>query len=393
MRIGASMKELHFPCSVSRIEGTLQHYAWGGYCNIAEIERRPPSGLPEAERWYGTHPSGPAFIAGEELASLVKEHPSCAFGPASSRNDLPFLIKLLDAAQPLSLQVHPNLQQAQRGFERENSSAIPDSSRNYQDPYPKPEVIIALSDLWAVVGFRQPSEVARLIRDLRVVELEEEASLFASSKEGHKVIKSIFDSWMSGEHRSKLSALREACESYRGSSSATLKFVYVAQKISEAFPDDIGLLISLLLNCVKLSPGQALFTPANTLHAYIHGFGLEVMAPSDNVLRCAMTKKRRDLPELVQLVDFKPRYPEVFDPFRNGGFTAENWFQVQMFRGSVDLPQNGAQIVMVTRGTVMIDGSLYNAGDGIWLPHCAGPQSVDTANAEFAVISAPLEPN
>lgn len=375
-------------CDIALLEGTLQNYDWGGLTNIANFEGRKPSGQPEAERWYGTHPSGPAFIGGQELIELIEDNPACTLGPGSSEQDLPFLVKLLDSAQPLSLQAHPDRKQAKAGFAREINEQTPPDCRNYRDPNAKPEVIIALSELWAVAGFRSPVEVANLIRDLRIAELDTELQILESDMPDARKFEHILRDWLTHDTGSRHAALTSACDVYDGSSPVTLAYLHIARQIDNAFPGDVGLLIALLLNCVRLAPGQALYTPPNTLHAYIRGFGLEVMASSDNVLRCAMTSKRRDIAELMRVVDFSPTTPELIDPFSPGGYQAKA-FRIEMFRTSTEISHRGPRMLVVTKGNLKIGNNQFDAGDVVWIPHVAGPQRVDTLDAEYALISDP----
>lgn len=374
--------------SIALLSGSLKHYDWGGLENIATLERRQPSGFPEAERWYGTHPSGPTFIQDQTLSSIIQEDPSPSIGSKNPGSGLPFLVKLLDSAKPLSLQVHPSKEQAREGFEREIQEQVPSEHRNYQDPNSKPEVIVALSELLAVAGFKDPLGVASLIRDLQVRELESELTLLESSARSNEKLEKVMRSWLADDQSQKLQAVSAACRGYRGSTVETRTFIDIAQRIENAFPGDVGLLIALLLNPVRLAPGQAFYTPANTLHAYIYGFGLEVMASSDNVLRCAMTSKRRDIPELLRIVDFDPSEPELFDPFRVGGYTADS-FRLQMFRSNAEFKQTGPRILLVTKGTVSIGTKHYGSGDAVWLPHNTGSHKIVSECAEYAVISSP----
>lgn len=373
-------------CRIGKLEGSLKHYAWGGATNIAALEDRRPTGQPEAERWYGTHPAGPTTLHGEDLAAAIQRHRSCALGPKTDRDSLPFLVKLLDSAQPLSLQVHPSREEARAGFEKEVAEDTPAAIRNYRDPDPKPEVIIAITELVAVSGFKSPLQIATVIRELCVPALSDELEFLESAQNEEFKLQAIMKQWLASDHREKAEALWVACDNFSGSSPSTTDFVDIARSINRAFPGDVGLLVALLLNTVKLLPGEALYTPANTLHAYVHGFGLEVMAPSDNVLRCAMTTKRKDIPELMRLVNFTPSQPEIFNPFRQEGYRADG-FHVQMFNRSARISSIGPRIAVVTKGTVEVEGHLYEPGDAIWIPHSAGAVDVTTLNAEFALIS------
>lgn len=289
-----------------RIDNDPRDYAWGSTHAIAELRGRTPQGGPEAELWLGAHPGSPARILDTTLTDGAQSLDTWKESAA-----LPFLLKILAADKPLSLQAHPSLAQAQAGFERENRAGIPLNApdRNYADANHKPEMIFALSEPFdALSGFRAPTESA--------------AALRALGGGNHPVIDAFADT-LSGEPATSLRAATEwilaggpdvgrlvdaliECAADHQTGPGTVEADTV-RLLSDAFPGDPGVVLALLLNRVRLSPGQVLYLPAGNIHAYMNGLGIELMAASDNVLRGGLTPKRIDVQELVAIVDFSPR--------------------------------------------------------------------------------------
>jgi len=278
------------------ITNTPRDYAWGSTTAIAELFGREPSGAPEAELWLGAHPGSPARVIDPATASGAATVPELLAGER-----LPFLLKILAAASPLSLQAHPTMAQAAVGFERENALgiALDDPSRNYKDAFHKPELIFALSDTFdALCGFRPVAGTRAILEPLGAVaaplleRLVDDASLA-----------SVFEWLISrGDGVDELVA---AIVAVAPEHSDELPFATVVS-LAEAYPGDPGILISLLLNRVRLSRGEALYLPAGNIHAYLEGLGVELMAASDNVLRGGLTPKHVDVPELLAVLDFTP---------------------------------------------------------------------------------------
>lgn len=234
--------------------------------------------------------SNPEEILGKKVADTF-----------SSR--LPFLFKVLCAATPLSVQVHPNKVYAEVGFAKENAAGIPLDSpiRNYKDDNHKPELIYALTPFKAMNAFRPLNEIAELLDFVSAA--HPEIQFFVQSPTEEKLAK-LFAQILSltGEQKElALGVLKAALNSRQGEPWNTIK-----QMVS-LYPEDTGLFVPLLLNVVELQPGEAMFLYARTPHAYIEGVGLEIMANSDNVLRAGLTNKHIDVPELIANVDFIPK--------------------------------------------------------------------------------------
>jgi mannose-6-phosphate isomerase len=304
--------------SVLVLENPIQHYAWGSRAAIAELLGRPsPATEPEAELWIGAHPRAPSRIVEPPglgtLDAAIQDDPVGLLGPdVCDRfgNELPFLLKVLAAAEPLSIQAHPNHEQARRGWSRENADGIPTEAphRNYPDPNHKPELVCALSSFTAMKGFSPPEVVARQLQAVAGAELQPELGRLSRERTPAS-LRALFARLMTLEPEERTPVLqRTAREAARRAADPAWGWV---KRLLARYPDDLGVLSPLYLNVVTLAPGQALFLQAGELHAYLEGSALEIMANSDNVLRGGLTPKHVDVPELLAILSFEPGPPEV----------------------------------------------------------------------------------
>lgn len=297
---------------ILRIANSPRPYAWGSLTAIAELLGAEPSGEPEAELWLGAHPGSPSRIvegaAEEDLFQWVQNHRPDA--------RLPFLMKVLAASRPLSLQAHPTPQQAREGFERENAAGVPLEAphRNYKDPFHKPELLLALSDEFrALSGFRPVAESRADLEeaaDPRLAPLLERLT-------GESALRDVF-AWLIGggdEVDGIVAALTELSDdrSTRPGASAAWNTV---QLLAAEYSGDPGIAISMLMHTIVLKAGEAIYLPAGNIHAYLEGLGIEVMAASDNVLRGGLTPKHVDVPELLRVLDFRSLPKPYVDPQR-----------------------------------------------------------------------------
>lgn len=273
------------------IANTPRDYAWGSRTAIAELLGTAASGGPEAELWLGAHPGSPARVVGDDRTLL---------DVVDGR--LPFLLKVLAAAGPLSLQAHPTPEQAAAGFERENEAGVPLDApdRNYKDAFHKPELIYALSDPFrALSGFRPVAETREA---LAAVGGDERISPLLERLSDDDSLRDVF-AWLIGggdDVDDLVAAVVEASATADGDSWQTVR------TLANTYPGDPGIVISLLLHTVELHPGEVLYLPAGNIHAYLEGLGIELMAASDNVLRGGLTPKHVDVPELLSVLDFRP---------------------------------------------------------------------------------------
>jgi mannose-6-phosphate isomerase len=266
------------------ISNTPRDYAWGARGKISALLGWAASDAPEAELWLGDHPGSPARVV-ESTQTLADVEVG----------RLPFLLKVLAAGSPLSLQAHPTMAQAQAGFARENALGIPldAANRNYKDAYYKPELIYAVSEAFeALCGFRSAAQ-AKASFDLLGVDvplLTDDASL-----------RTVFE-WLITRGEGVDALIADVVAAADGSTPALATVL----ELAEAYPGDPGIVISLMLNRVTLEKGEVLYLPAGNIHAYLRGVGIELMASSDNVLRGGLTPKHIDVPELLSVLDFTP---------------------------------------------------------------------------------------
>jgi mannose-6-phosphate isomerase len=275
------------------VEGVAKRYAWGDPVALPALLGRPADGRPLAEIWFGTHPSGPATItgAGEQPGSLE-----------SVSGRLPYLLKLLAAAEPLSLQTHPTAEQARAGFDREEAAGVVGPERIFVDPHPKPEVAVALTQFDALCGFRPAEATVALLR-----EMGGDADALADRvvTDG---IETVVTHLM--VDRPPLDGLVDACA---GHDSVTARWIV---DLARRYPSDPAVGVALLLNHVRLAPGQAMYLDAGNLHCYLRGAAVEVMGASDNVVRGGLTSKHIDVVELLRTLDYSPLADPICRPSR-----------------------------------------------------------------------------
>lgn len=320
------------------IDNTPRDYAWGSTSAIAAFRGVAPSGGPEAELWLGAHAGSPAkVVAGAsfghaDLAAWIAAEPERALGAelAARGARLPFLLKLLAAAEPLSLQAHPTPEQARAGFAREEADGVPINAydRNYRDQNHKPELIVAVSETFdALSGFRPLDEVHGILETLRAADAASDRpepaalDLLESHLAGAQPLRDTVE-WLLRDGRGgdtgeaawvveRVTALAASDEARRSPFALSLETVGT---LAEVYPGDPGIVISLLLNRVRLQRGEALYLAAGNIHAYLDGLGIELMASSDNVLRGGLTPKHIDVTELLDVLDFTPIAPPRLEP-------------------------------------------------------------------------------
>lgn len=358
------------------ITNTPRDYAWGSATAIADLLGTAPSGGPEAELWLGTHPGSPAQTADGSLADIAT---------------LPFLLKVLAAASPLSLQAHPTIAQARAGFARENAAGVPldAANRNYKDELHKPEIIFALSPFRALCGFRPAAEVtASLERLIGAAPGNAPLSGWQDRLGSDDDIRECFEWLISrGPGVDELvSALVLAARLVEGP-----RYTLVGE-LAAAYPGDPGIAISLMLNLAELSPGEVLFLPAGNIHAYIEGLGIELMAASDNVLRGGLTPKHVDVAELLSVLDFTP-LPVPYLRAISDGPTADVFrpnvrdFELVHVTGDVSLPLAADAIVLCTAGAFDLNGQRVARGESFFVT--GEPTLAVVGSGELFVATTP----
>lgn len=307
---------------MERLRNTLLEYAWGSKTALADLLGNPsPSVQPQAEMWMGAHPSAPSVLCDDPdqatLAERIDAAPKVELGPRAYRRfqgRLPFLLKVLAAAEPLSLQAHPSQLQAEQGFAREEAAGLARNAptRSYKDRNHKPEILCALGPFEALCGFRPRKESIELLTQLDAAVLQPVLSLL-SERPGPEGIRAAFEHLMTMPAPARPDFLRQlldACRLVRSDNGAFGKELACTLSLGERYPTDMGVAASLLLNHLHLEAGQAMYLPAGNLHTYLGGVGIELMANSDNVLRGGLTPKHVDVAELQAVLDFSEKRTE-----------------------------------------------------------------------------------
>lgn len=301
------------------LTGRIQPYSWGGNTFIPSLFHQPVSVVSAAEYWLGIHPGGPSQVilgqgASTSLQALINADKLRYLGKAVNAcyGNLPYLLKILDVKDMLSIQVHPNKQAAEEGFKKENALAIPltASNRNYKDDNHKPEMMVALSDFWLLHGFS--SAIAEHLEAYEF--LKPFAQIF--QQEGIK-----------GLYQAVMELPQEQVDALLGPHALNIIPLYEADRLSKASPDfwaaramktfcvdghfDRGIFSIYLFNVLNLKPGQGIFQGAGLPHAYLEGQNIELMSNSDNVLRAGLTPKHVDIPELLDNTDFVVTVPTI----------------------------------------------------------------------------------
>ena len=307
------------------LENTVQPYAWGSPTAIPKLFGLPnPSGEPVAEIWMGAHPKAPSHLVIEErrvsLAQHIAQDPIGVLGEEVARRyggRLPFLFKVLAAAEPLSIQAHPNLEQARSGFAREEAAGVPRDApnRNYRDDNHKPELIFAVTPFWGLRGFRSPGEIRHEFESGGVMP-PDGLHLPRDDSDLVDFVRSLMLLPQSAKENLVASALSVATdrwsdpEKHPEPGDALARYFWLL-RLAGKYPGDVGVMAPLFLNVFSLKPGEATYQPAGVLHAYLEGTGMELMANSDNVLRGGLTPKHMDLDELLSVGVFRTESPQI----------------------------------------------------------------------------------
>jgi len=366
-----------------KLRNHIKHYAWGSAELIPRLLGVAGDGAPWAELWMDSIPE------------------PCG--------ELPFLFKLLAAEKPLSIQAHPNKAQAREGFARENSAGLPhdDPGRNYRDPNHKPEIICALTPFVGMCGFRSPGEIVRaiapLLSALQAAPLRESLSplLHALEMPDTAIALRNFLNALFNLSPSAREALTQCILSTQGEGEEW----ELMRQFARQYPNDPAIIAPLYLNVFHLAPGEAVFIDAGILHAYIHGFGVELMANSDNVLRGGLTSKHVDVPELMRALNFTPMQPRVIKPEPDSGcFTYPapcEEFSLTVMRGKADgtaqaiaLPRNAPAICIVTEGEVSVAApgapdTVLKQGEAAFIP-AVGDEQPLILRGEYTLYAASI---
>jgi mannose-6-phosphate isomerase len=354
---------------MDRLDNTIRPYAWGSPTAIPHLLGVEPTGEPQAEMWMGAHPGAPSRTPRGTLAELGARAVA-RFGPR-----LPFLLKLLAAGAPLSLQVHPDLAQAREGYAEEERRGVPADApdRNYKDANHKPELICALTEFDGLCGFRDPVRAAGLLDGLGVDSLKPYVDLLHARPED-AALREVLTAVLTADPQEMARTVAEATAACVRLGGAYAPYADIAHH----YPGDPGVIAAMLLNHVRLQPGEALYLGAGIPHAYLSGLGVEIMANSDNVLRCGLTPKHVDVPELLRIVRFGPSDPGVLRPEASPDGEEVYETPIDEFRLSRyvlpeggparDLTRDTPQILLCTAGTVRAGEHELRPGRSVFVP-------------------------
>ncbi|WP_199573837.1 mannose-6-phosphate isomerase, class I [Streptomyces murinus] len=363
---------------MDRLDNTVRPYAWGSPTAIPHLLGVEPTGEPQAEMWMGAHPGAPSRTARGTLTEVIDADPErelgketvARFGPR-----LPFLLKILAAGAPLSLQVHPDLEQAREGYDDEERRGVPIDAphRNYKDANHKPELICALTEFDGLCGFREPAHAAELLAALGVDSLKPYVDLLGAHPE-EAALREVLTAILSADRADMARTVAEATAACARLGGDHAPYADLAHH----FPGDPGVIAAMLLNHVRLQPGEALFLGAGVPHAYLDGLGVEIMANSDNVLRCGLTPKHVDVPELLRVVRFEAGDPGVLRP--EAAPDGEEVYEtpIDEFRlsryvlaaggAAHDLTRDTPQILLCTAGSVRAGEHELGPGQSVFVP-------------------------
>ncbi len=350
------------PVGIHLLENAVQKYPWGSSTAIPGLlGERNPAGDPYAELWIGAHDRAPSLVVdGREKTPLnrrIAEDPNRWLGPriADRFGRLPFLLKVLAASEPLSIQCHPSIAQARAGFAREEAAGIPREARtrNYRDDNHKPELMCALSTFAALKGFKGPGQIADDLGRLALSGLTEATARFAKDQDIARLYRYV----MSQAKAEQQSLATEAAARARTLVGESFQWIV---RLADKYPGDVGVLTPAFLNLVELSRDEAIYLGEGELHAYLGGVGVELMANSDNVIRGGLTSKHIDVPELLEVLDVKSGPAEILRarrvaPGTRVFDTPAPDFELAVIDLSADTPHardtsEGVEIVLVADG-------------------------------------------
>lgn len=422
--VGDKLARVHAIDAPLRLRNTVQTYDWGAYDAIPRLLGTEPDGTPHAELWLGAHPSAPSRTIGADgvvghggadddaaggahgaddapatLDALIRSAPDAMLGKRVADEfgpRLPYLLKVLAARRALSLQVHPKPHTAREGFNRENRIGLPAGSpkRSFHDDQHKPEMLVALTQFEGLAGLRGTRAALGLLDGLEGKLVDGVVAALRADRSAAGM-RAAFDVLIAARQDRACGAdIQRTVDSVRERLAGGSPFERADRTVvdlAEQHPGDPGAIASLLMNRFTLEPGDALFTPAGELHAYLSGVGAEVMASSDNVLRAGLTTKLVDAEALMECASFAARPPVLPDVAISGGRG-----QVATYRAPVPefaltladvdpgedvaLPDEGPRIVLCLDGEVTLGcaggSTALGRGDSVFVPDAAGAPTV-----------------
>lgn len=398
------------------LDGSVQHYAWGSPDALPAFLGRETDGRDWAEIWFGAHPMGPARLNGlgetaspgggqatAEVGGIGLDAAIAADGrrmlgemvSRASAGRLPYLLKVIAPARPLSLQVHPSREHARESFAAENAAglALDSPRRNYRDDNHKPEMVVALERFEALCGFRTPRRAAAILAGLGTELTDRLHALLVEHPTAHGM-RAAFRTLIAPSMRpgpELVAAVAAACRArYEAGTSPSPRIDRTVAMLQEHFPGDAGVVAALLLNPVTLHPGEAMHVPAGAIHSYLSGLAVEVMAASDNVLRAGLTAKKVDADEMLQCVSVVAAPPLRVAPERLTDRTVAYYAPVDDFELSLTtlddgpgsfqprhvVPGSGPRILLGIDGEALVESDngrrRIGRGRALFVPASAG---------------------
>jgi len=359
---------------IYRLQNQIKHYEWGSKKLIPEfLNMENAKGVPYAEMWMGTH----------SLSLSQTETEGRLVDLTEISGELPFLFKLLAVEQPLSIQAHPNKEQAEEGFKREESRglSIKNPTRNYKDKNHKPEITCAITPFTLMAGFREPYRIGVSLEELVLIAppLKEIIMPLLRALDADSL--SAFFRVLYGFSRIQREYLctfireKNDLSNDSGQGIITSEQWKLMKDFASKYPGDPAIISPLFLNILTLNPGQAVFIPSGVLHAYLNGFGVELMAASDNVLRGGLTPKHIDSGELMSILHFVPFIPQIITPPPSAAWfcyeTPSKDFLLSLMRGSGGkeaFPLKRRAICIVTDGELAVENEVFKKGESFYSP-------------------------
>lgn len=349
------------------LECPTQSYDWGSRESIPTFRGRASDGNPVAEMWMGTHPLGAARLVSDDGAAPL----------TSVAGELPFMMKILAAQRPLSIQAHPNAVRAKAGFEEEERAGVPIDApeRVFKDPFPKPEMVYALSAFDTLVGFRPTAEILRVLSPLASQRIQLMTTALRNKPGFSGIVRLLHGLLTDPPSEAEIAEIVEQCREALGQGIDVKRAYATVLHIAEHFPGDVGVVVSLLMNRLTLQAGEAAYLEAGIIHAHLSGMCLEVMVSSDNVLRAGLTSKHVEPEGLVQCLEegmskvarITPDQfgfsTDVFSPGL-GEFALSVTQSSQAEPAGVVLPERGQRILVCTGGEVAL---VNETGQSLWL--------------------------
>lgn len=391
---------------IYRLQGVVQHYSWGGTGFIPQListENREEK--PFAEYWLGTHPNAPARMEGGDLRQLIEQQPNALLGHTVSQrfHSLPFLFKVLDVRQMLSIQVHPDKASAEKGFEEEEARGIAMNAphRNYKDRNHKPELMAALSDFWLLHGFKPAAALEEILGTVPGLQV----FLDAFRSEGYRGLYQRAMTLPQSEVDAILGPIAERIlPLYRNNELEKRSEDFWAARAMTTYCQqghyDRGIFSIYFFNLLHLQKGEGIYQGAGLPHAYLEGQNIEVMANSDNVLRAGLTDKHVDIDELMKHVLFEATEPRIIRagegehmvyPSPALEFELHRW----QWEGSLEVGSSLPQVALLLQGEVELvaEGQTVELrkGDGVFLAAGAGVSALAKASSVLFSVRVPGE--